>query len=93
MSFSSSCRDKLGTSNDSFLLARLSHGRVTQRENHGTMILHGISYSAYTLRYRSYCMYGIAPSSQSSMTFYGISCDVCLGWYLRPIVFPPMLRC
>ena len=33
------------------------------------------------------------PSSQSSLTFYGLLCDVCLGWYLRPIVFPPMLQC
>ena len=34
-------------------------------ENHGTMILYGVSYSAYTLRYGSYCAYRIAPSSQS----------------------------
>ena len=36
-----------------------------QRENHGTMILHGVSYSAYALRYGSYCRYEIAPSNQS----------------------------
>ena len=51
----------------------LSYGRVTrsivyteQGENHGTMILHGVSYSAYTLRYGAHCRCGIAPSSQSS---------------------------
>ena len=38
---------------------------TVRRENHGTMILHGVSYSAYTLRYGSYCRYEIAPSSQS----------------------------
>ena len=59
-----------------------------RRENHGTMILQGVSYSSYTLRYGSYCTYGIAPSSQSSLVFYGLSCDVYLGWYLRPIMFP-----
>ena len=37
-----------------------------QGENHGTMVLHGVSYSACTLRYGSYGRYGIAPSSQSS---------------------------
>ena len=71
---------------DSSILPRLSDGRVLryiayteERENHGTMILHGVSYSAYTLWYGSYCTYGIAPSSQSCLTFYGILCDVCLG--------------
>ena len=56
------------------------------------MILHGVSYSAYTLRYGSYYTYdGIAPSSQFFLTSYGILCDVRLGWYLRSVVFPPML--
>ena len=41
-----------------------------QRENHGTMILRGVSYSTYTLRYEPYNTYGIAPSSQSSLTFF-----------------------
>ena len=52
--------------------ATLSNGRVSvgiayteRRENHGTMVLHGASYSAYTLRYGAYCRYEIAPSSQS----------------------------
>ena len=36
-----------------------------RRENHGTMILYGVSYSAYTLRYGSYCGYEIVPYSQS----------------------------
>ena len=81
-------------------MARLSHGRVSvdiayteQRENHGTMLYHRVSYSAYILRYGPYCTFGIAPSSQSSLTFYGLSCDAYLGWYLRPIAFPPMLCC
>ena len=38
-----------------------------QRENHGTIVVHEFSYSAYTLWYGSYCTYGIAPSSQSSL--------------------------
>ena len=63
-----------------------------QKKNRGTMTLRGVGYSAYTLRYGSYCTYEIAPSSQSSLTLYGRLCDVCLGWYLRPIVFHPMLR-
>ena len=63
-----------------------------RRENRGTMVLHGISYSVYTIRYGSYCRYEIAPCSQSFLNFHGVLCDVCLGWYLRPIVFPPMLR-
>ena len=50
-----------------------------------------VSYSAYTLPYRSYSTYGIDPSSQSSLTIYGILSDVGIEWYLRPIVFPPML--
>ena len=36
-----------------------------RRENHGTMILYGVSYSAYTVRYGSYCRYEIASSSQA----------------------------
>ena len=36
---------------------------IEQRKNHGTMILHG-------LRYGSYCTYGLAPSSQSCLTFF-----------------------
>ena len=62
---------------------------------HETMILHGVSYSVYidALRCGSNCTYGIAPSSQSSLNFYGLSCDVYLVWYLRPVVFPPMLCC
>ena len=59
-----------------------------QRENHGTMVLHGVSYSAYTLRYGSYCKYVIVPSSQCSLTFSGLLYNVCLGWYLRPLCFP-----
>ena len=55
------------------------------------MILHGVSYSAYTLRYGPYCRFGIAPSSQTFFTFYGLLYDVCLGWYLRPVVFSPIL--
>ena len=85
----------------------LSYGRVTksivyteQGENHGTVILRRVSYSAYTLWYGSYCRYGTAPSSQSSfdlftvclhLTFYGLLSDVCLEWYLRPMVSPPTL--
>ena len=42
------------------------------------MILHGVSYSAYTLRYGSYCAYRIAPSRQSFLTFYGVLPDVYL---------------
>ena len=61
------------------------------------MILHGVSYSAYTLWYGSYCRYRIAPSSQSSfdlftvcfhLTFYGLISDVCLGRYFCPWCFP-----
>ena len=40
-----------------------------QRENAGPMILHGVSYSAYTRRYGSYLTYEIATSSQSSNLF------------------------
>ena len=58
------------------------------RENHGTIILIGVSYSTYTLRYGPYCRYGIAPFSQSSPTFPGLLYDVCLGWYLRSLCFP-----
>ena len=43
-----------------------------QGENHETMILREFSYSAYTLRYESYCRYGIAPSSQSFLNFYDL---------------------
>ena len=50
------------------------------RMNHGTMILHRVSYSAYTLRHGSYYTYGIAPSSQPSMTFSGLLCDAYLEW-------------
>ena len=62
-----------------------------QRETRRTMILDGFSYSAYTPWYGLYCTYGTSPSSQSSMTFYGLLYDVCLGWYLRLIEFPPIL--
>ena len=43
-----------------------------QRENHGTMIPHGVSYSAYTLRYGLYvCMYVCMYVWSSHIVEYG----------------------
>ena len=61
--------DHLPFSNiESSLLARISYGRVfgcivytEQRENYGTMILHGVCYSAYTSRKGHIATYGIGP--------------------------------
>ena len=64
-------------------------GYTEQRENHGPMILYGVSFSIYTLRsVGSYYTYGVTLSVQSSMIYSGLiwsSMDV-------PCVSPSMLR-